>query len=72
MITAFLLNLFLCSNGDESEPSSAIAEGGTPVILVHLDGRRFAGFLSLLGRNHLFPRALDKEDTLNPKLEGLP
>ncbi|MEC8093758.1 MAG: hypothetical protein VX155_08025 [Planctomycetota bacterium] len=67
MITAFLLNLFLCSNGDESEPSSAIAEGGTPVILVHLDGRRFAGFLSDLEEDPLSVLLLDSTTTTVPK-----
>jgi|GEM_PF-1808391 len=67
MITAFLLNLFFCSNGYGTEPPSATAEGGTPVILVHLDGRRFAGFLSDLEEDPHSILLLDSTTTTVPK-----
>ena len=35
MITAFLLNLLLCSLGEDKEAPSAAVDGGTPVIVVH-------------------------------------
>ena len=59
MITAFLLNLLLCSLGEDKEAPSAAVDGGTPVIVVHLDGRRFAGFISDLEADPLSVLLLD-------------
>ena len=67
MITAFLLNLLLCSMVDGSEPPSATANGGTPVIVVHLDGRRFVGFLSDSEADPLSVLLLDSTTTTVPK-----
>ena len=67
MITAFLLNLLLCSMVDGSEPPSATANGGTPVIVVHLDGRRFVGFLSDSDADPLSVLLLDSTTTTVPK-----
>ena len=67
MITAFLLNLLLCSMVDGSEPPIATANGGTPVIVVHLDGRRFVGFLSDSDADPLSVLLLDSTTTTVPK-----
>ena len=67
MITAFLLNLLLCSLGEDKEAPSAAVDGGTPVIVVHLDGRRFAGFLSDLEADPLSVLLLDSTTTTVPK-----
>lgn len=67
MTTVFLLNLLLCSIVDGSEPPSANADGGTPVIVVHLDGRRFVGFLSDSETDPLSVLLLDSTTTTVPK-----
>ena len=65
MITAFLLNLLLCSLGEDKDAPSAATDGGTPVIVVHLDGRRFAGFLSDLEADPLSVLLLDSTTTIH-------
>ena len=67
MITAFLLNLLLYPLGEENDPPSTAADGGTPVIVVHLDGRRFVGFLSDLEADPLSVLQLDSTTTAVPK-----
>ena len=67
MITIFLLNLLLFTVGEETEPPTEQLEGGTPVILVHLDGRRFSGFLTDLEAEPLSLLLLDSTTTTVPK-----
>ena len=67
MITALLLSLILCSRGEDNEPPPAVADGGTPVIVVHLDGRRLAGFLFDFEADPLSLLLLDSTTTNVPK-----
>ena len=46
---------------------SVDADGGTPVIVVHLDGRRFTGFLSDMEADPLSVLLLDSTTTTVPK-----
>ena len=67
MITALLLNLVLSSIGEDNESPSASNDGGTPVVVVHLDGRRFSGFLSDLETDPLSVLLLDSTTATVPK-----
>ena len=67
MITALLLNLVLSSIGEDNETPSASNDGGTPVVVVHLDGRRFSGFLSDLETDPLSVLLLDSTTATVPK-----
>ena len=67
MITALFFNLLFHSIVEAEEAPSLAGDGGTPVILVHLDGRRFSGFLSNPEADPLSLLLLDNTTTKIPK-----
>ena len=67
MITALFFNLLFHSIVEAEEAPSLAGDGGAPVILVHLDGRRFSGFLSNPEADPLSLLLLDNTTTRIPK-----
>ncbi|MAV55484.1 MAG: hypothetical protein CMJ28_05955 [Phycisphaerae bacterium] len=68
MIITLFLNLIFALGFDESEAKASDDVGaGTPSIVVHLDGRRFAGFLSAADGDSLSLQLLDSTTTVIAK-----